>query len=82
VRCARTCGIFSAFRCASKIAYSGRSHADEVPQPIPFSMSNYKHLAFNDHLLSRFISMLDLGSTLIKSHPNYEKLRSYGVVDS
>jgi hypothetical protein len=33
-------------------------------------------------LLSRFIAMLDLDSTLIKSHPNYEKLRSYGVVDS
>jgi DDE superfamily endonuclease len=49
-------------------------------QSIPFSMSSYKRLAFNDHLLSRFISMLDLDSTLIKSHPNYETLRSYGII--
>lgn len=48
--------------------------------PTPFSMSSYKRLAFNDHLLSRFISMLDLDSTLIKSHPNYHTLRSYGSI--
>jgi hypothetical protein len=48
--------------------------------PIPFSMSSYKRLAFNDHLLSRFISMLDLNPTLIKSHPNYPNLRSYGII--
>jgi large exoprotein involved in heme utilization and adhesion len=63
-------------------AYSGHSQMDETAQPISFSMSSYKRLAFNDHLLSRFISMLDLDSTLIKSHPNYEKLRSYGIVYS
>jgi DDE superfamily endonuclease len=49
-------------------------------QPIPFSMSSYKRLAFNDHLLSRFISMLDLDPTLIKSHPNYPNLLSYGLI--
>jgi hypothetical protein len=26
--------------------------------------------------------MLELDSSLIKSHPNYEKLRSYGIIDS
>ncbi len=55
----------------------------EIPlPPTPFSMSSYKRLAFNDHLLSRFISMLDLDSTLIKSHPNYHNLRSYGSIAS
>ncbi|MFM7450677.1 MAG: IS4 family transposase, partial [Leptolyngbyaceae cyanobacterium] len=37
-------------------------------------------VAFNDHLLERFISELDLDPTLIKSHPNYENLRSYGII--
>ncbi|PSB12914.1 transposase [filamentous cyanobacterium CCP1] len=45
-----------------------------------FSMASYKRLAFNDHLLERFISMLDLNPTLIKSHPNYQNLRSYGII--
>ena len=54
--------------------------AEPQSQPIPFSMSSYKRLAFNDHLLSRFISMLDLNPTLIKSHPNYPNLRSYGII--
>lgn len=50
------------------------------PSLPPFSMASYKRLAFNEHLLERFISMLDLNPTLIKSHPNYENLRSYGII--
>jgi hypothetical protein len=46
----------------------------------PFSMTSYKRVAFNDHLLERFISMLELNPTLIKSHPNYQNLRSYGII--
>jgi hypothetical protein len=72
----------TALNLARYEAYSGHSQMDETAQPISFSMSSYKRLAFNDHLLLRFISMLDLDSTLIKSHPNYEKLRSYGIVGS
>jgi hypothetical protein len=50
-------------------------------QPLPpFSMASYKRIAFNDHLLERFIAMLDLNPTLIKSHPNYQNLRSYGII--
>jgi hypothetical protein len=45
-----------------------------------FSMASHKRAAFNDHLLERFISQLDLNPTLIKSHPNYRNLRSYGVL--
>lgn len=58
-----------------------RSSQDN-PRPAlsTFSMASYKRVAFNDHLLERFISMLDLNPTLIKSHPNYETLRSYGII--
>ncbi len=45
-------------------------------------MASYKRIAFNDHLLERFISKLDLNPTLIKSHPNYENLHSYGIIAS
>jgi len=51
----------------------------QVPSS-PFSMASYKRVAFNHHLLERFISKLDLNPTLIKSHPNYENLRSYGII--
>ncbi len=46
----------------------------------PFSMASYKRFAFNDYLLEQFICQLDLNPTLIKSHPNYENLRSYGII--
>jgi hypothetical protein len=45
-----------------------------------FSMASHQRATFNDHLLERFISQLDLNPTLIKSHPNYRNLRSYGVL--
>jgi DDE superfamily endonuclease len=63
-------------------AHSRQAQADESSKATSFSMTSYKRVAFNDHLLSRFISKLNLDSTLIKSHPNYETLRSYGVIDS
>jgi hypothetical protein len=54
---------------------------EDQNQPLPpFSMASYKRVAFNDHLLERFISKLDLNPTLIKSHPNYQNLRSYGII--
>ncbi len=49
-------------------------------QPTSFSMMSAKRLALNDHLLERFIAKLELDPTLIKSHPNYENLRAYGVI--
>jgi Transposase DDE domain len=54
------------------------SNAD--PSKPPFSMASYKRSAFNDYLLERFITQLDLDPTLIKSHPNYENLRSHGII--
>lgn len=57
-----------------------QQQTDAQPQSAPFSMSTYKRVAFNDHLLERFICQLELNPTLIKSHPNYENLRSYGII--
>jgi IS4 transposase len=49
-------------------------------QPFVFSMASLKRRALNDHLLNLFISKLALSPTEIKSHPNYQNLRSYGVI--
>jgi hypothetical protein len=54
------------------------SATGEDSQPLSFSMATYKRLALNGHLLDRFISMLGLDPTLIKSHPNYDSLLQYG----
>ena len=56
------------------------THLDtgEDSQPQSFSMATYKRLALNAHLLELFISMLGLDPTLIKSHPNYDRLLQYG----
>jgi DDE superfamily endonuclease len=70
----------TALNLAKYEVQSRQFQSDKPSQPMPFSMSSYKRLAFNDHLLSRFISMLDLNPTLIKSHPNYESLRAYGLI--
>ena len=48
--------------------------------PFVFSMATYKRLAFNRHLLERFISLLDLDLTSIKLHPNFHRLCSYGSI--
>lgn len=56
------------------------AQADSQNSSTAFSMASYKRVAFNDHLLNRFICELDLNPTSIKSHPNYENLRSYGII--
>jgi hypothetical protein len=59
-----------------------RAQMNSEPSASHFSMASYKRVAFNHHLLERFISKLDLNPTLIKSHPNYENLCSYGIIDN
>ena len=54
--------------------------SSQSTKPFVFSMASYKRLAFNRHLLERFISLLDLDLTSIKSHPNFHKLCSYGSI--
>jgi len=56
--------------------------ANHPDKPFVFSMASYKRLAFNRHLLDRFISLLDLDLTSIKSHPNFHKLCSYGSISA
>lgn len=51
-------------------------------EPIVFSMTSIKRRALNEHLLETFISKLDLSPTVIKSHPNYRNLCSYGTIAS
>lgn len=47
-----------------------------------FSMKSIKQRIFNEHLLELFISKLDLDSTLIKNHEQYENLRNYAVIST
>ena len=68
---------FNASLTALNLAKFEAQQRHQGDQPFVFSMASYKRLALNDHLLDLFISNFDLEPTLIKSHPNYEKLRSY-----
>ena len=44
------------------------------------SIASWKARYFNEHLLDRFISYLDLDPIYIKNTPQYEELRNYGVI--
>jgi hypothetical protein len=46
--------------------------------PLSLSMATYRRKVQNSYFLELFISMLGLDQTLIKSHPNYEKLLHHG----
>lgn len=72
----------SALNLAKYQEQSRHAQPDTVQPSAPFSMASYKRFALNDHLLERFIDQLELNPTLIKSHPNYENLRSYGIIAS
>jgi hypothetical protein len=69
---------FNASLTALNLAKFDAQQRHQSDQPFVFSMASYKRLALNDHLLNLFISNFGLNPTLIKNHPNYEKLRSYG----
>lgn len=67
---------FSALNLAKLDVY--QQHTGDTP--FVFSMANVKRRALNEHLLDALISSLDLEPTLIKSHPNYQRLRDYGII--
>ena len=46
------------------------------------SIASWKARYFNEHLLNRFISHLDLDPVFIKNTPQYEELINYGVIDA
>jgi hypothetical protein len=70
----------TALNLAKYQAQSQQTTTDTERKADVFSMASHKRAAFNDHLLERFISQLDLNPTLIKSHPNYQNLRAYGLL--
>ena len=71
---------FNASLTAINLAKFDALQQHSSDQPFVFSMASYKRRALMDHLLDQFISNLGLNHTLIKSHPNYQKLRSYGSI--
>lgn len=46
------------------------------------SIASWKSRYFNEHLLDRFISHLDLDPILIKNTPQYEELLNYGAINA
>lgn len=46
------------------------------------SIASWKARYFNEHLLDRFISNLDLNPILIKNMPQYKELLNYGVISA
>jgi hypothetical protein len=71
---------FNASLSALNLAKFDAIQLHQSAKSFVFSMASYKRQALNRHLLDRFISLLDLDSTLIKSHPKFPDLCSYGAV--
>lgn len=46
----------------------------------PFSMATQKLIYFNEHLLQKVFSILDLDLSLINCHPDFVTLRTYGAI--
>ena len=46
----------------------------------PFSMATQKMVYFNEHLLQKVFSILDLDLRLINCHPDFVALRTYGAI--
>jgi len=46
----------------------------------PFSLATQKLVYFNEHLLQKVFSILDLDLSLIKCNPNLDALRTYGAI--
>lgn len=71
---------FNASFLALNLAKSEVLEAAGNAEPVVFSMASCKRRALNEHLLETFIAKLDLSPSLIKSHPNYSDLCSYGIL--
>jgi len=71
---------FNASFTALNLAKVEAVQQQQVGTPLIFSMASVKRRPLNEHLLDRFISNLDLSPSVIKSHPNYENLKSYGMI--
>ena len=67
---------------ALNLAKAALQSSSPSSKPMRFSIASFKRLALNHHLLELFISLFELEPTLIKSHPSYQKLLSYGAIAS
>lgn len=66
----------------AKAALQSSQAEAETAEPLSFSIASFKRQVLNAHLLDLFTSMFGLEPTLIKSHPNYQKLLNYGAIAS
>jgi hypothetical protein len=66
----------SALNCAKAIAISEHDYNE----PFVFSMASVKRVAFNELLMEKIFSKLDLDLTLLKFNPLYEELRFFGAI--
>ncbi len=71
---------FNASLTALNLARVEAQQQHKGGDPFVFSMASVKRRALNHNLLERFIDQLELEPTMIKSHPNYETLQSYGTL--
>lgn len=71
----------ASFACVN-LARTIAQEENKSAQCEAFSMKSIKQRIFNEHLLELFISKLELEPTVIKNHPDYEKLRNYAVIST
>jgi Transposase DDE domain len=53
---------------------------EPAPDVVSFSIASFKRRALNEHLFELFIEQFGLNPTLIKLHPNYQKLINHGTL--
>jgi len=71
---------FNASLIALNLAKYQLSSCHSSAKLFVFSMTSYKPLEFNKHLLCNFIDKLDLDADLILNHPNLPSVLSYGTL--
>jgi hypothetical protein len=73
---------FNASLCVLNLLRKQDRELSEDPHSNVCSIASWKARYFNEHLLDRFISHLELDPILIKNHLRYEELRNYGAIAS
>lgn len=67
---------FTALNLAKVDAYLSFDYDAQTP----FSMATQKMVYFNEHLLQKVFSILDLDLSFIKCKPDFDALRTYGAI--
>ncbi len=71
---------FNASLTALNLAKVDAYFSFDYASSTPFSMATQKMVYFNEHLLEKVFSILDLDRSLIKCNPEFEALRTYGAI--